>query len=139
MDIRNCMTCKKLFNYVAGMPVCPACRAALEEKFKEVKQYIRKNPNATIVEVAENNDVDIKQIRQWVREERLIFSQDSAIGIECEACGKSIRTGRFCDDCKKGFVNNLNSAYGTQKEAKEENPFIREKETKMRFLNRDKI
>lgn len=139
MDVRNCVKCNKLFNYVAGPTICPNCRKSLEEKFKEVRIFIRKNPSATIGEVAEECDTDIKQIRQWVREERLSFSGDSAIGIECELCGKTIKTGRFCNACKAEMVNNLDSAYA-KKETKEENPFERkDTNSKMRFLNKDNL
>ena len=40
-DIRNCRICGKIFNYVMGPVVCPRCKEKLEEKFQEVKKYIR--------------------------------------------------------------------------------------------------
>lgn len=139
MDVRNCSRCNKLFNYVAGPNICPNCRKSIDEQFKEVRLFIRKNPKAGIGEVAEANEVDIKQIRQWIREERLSFSEDSAIGIECEACGKTIRTGKYCDACKADLVNNLGSAY-RKTEVKEDNPYeSKETSNKMRFLNKDNL
>ena len=57
--------------------------------------------------IAEDNDVTIPQIKQWIREERLIFTEDSIVGIECENCGTMIRTGRFCKACKDGMANNM--------------------------------
>lgn len=139
MDVRNCIKCMKLFNYVSGPTICPVCRKDLEEQFKEVRLFIRKNPKAGIAEVAEQCNVDIKQIRQWIREERLSFSSESAIGIECEMCGKTIKTGRFCDVCKAQVANNLNSAY-KKEEVKEENPYDhKDGGSKMRFLNKDKL
>ena len=38
MEVRNCRKCGRIFNYVAGMPICPACRERIEEKFQEVKK-----------------------------------------------------------------------------------------------------
>ena len=44
MELMNCRNCKKLFNYIAGEKLCPACKEKLEEKFQEVKKYIEENP-----------------------------------------------------------------------------------------------
>lgn len=111
MDIRNCRSCGKLFNYMGGAPICPLCLKALDEKFDIVKAYIYDHPGASMQEVAEENDVTIPQIQKWVREERLSFAENSLVGIECENCGVSIRTGRFCKSCKDKLANNLGNMY----------------------------
>lgn len=108
MEIRNCKKCGRMFNYVAGSQICGSCREALEEKFQEVKQFVAENMTATISEISENCDVDTSQIRKWIREERLEFSSASPIGLPCENCGKSIRSGRFCDKCKAEMITRLN-------------------------------
>ena len=77
MDVRNCRGCGRLFNYLQGPHLCPACMQKLEEKFSQVKDYLEDNPHATIPEIAKDNDVSTRQIEQWVREERLYFSDDS--------------------------------------------------------------
>ena len=135
MNIRNCSKCGKIFNYAAGKPICQSCRKNLEEKFKETRLFIKRNSSASMAEVSEECDVDTKQIKQWVREERLSFSDSSAIGIDCEVCGASIKTGRFCDGCKGKMTGDLNSAYVAKEEAPVENPFARDKSVKMRFMD----
>lgn len=75
MDVRNCKGCGRLFNYYGGVPLCKACKDKLEEKFQKVKEYLRQNPNTPIQVVSEDNDVSVKQIKQWVREERLVFQK----------------------------------------------------------------
>ena len=50
MNVRNCRKCGKLFNHIMGMPVCPACREKLEQKFQEVKKYIRENRMSGIIQ-----------------------------------------------------------------------------------------
>lgn len=140
LDVRNCMMCGRIFNYVNGQPICAHCKKDLEDKFKDVKQFIRRNPEASIGEVADTCEVEVKQIRQWVREERLTFSKDSAIGIECEKCGKTIRTGRFCDSCKEDTMNELSGVLKKQNS----DPVVEKKEVskdtanKMRYFNRDR-
>lgn len=110
MDISNCRGCGRLFNVITNSRLCPQCVQALEDKFQQVKEYLREKPNSSIDAVAQDNDVSVKQIRQWVREERLTFSEESLVGIECEQCGTQIRTGRFCESCKLKISNNLMSA-----------------------------
>ena len=68
MDVRNCKKCNKLFNYI-GKPICPSCEKLLEDKFQEVKQYVKEHKEAPITVVAEENDVSVNQIKRWVREE----------------------------------------------------------------------
>ena len=111
MDVKNCKDCGRLFNYIGGIRLCAACKKKLDEKFVEVKEYIRENKGATIPMVAEACDVSQKQITQWVREERLEFSEESSVTLQCENCGTAIRTGRFCNMCRTEMTRNLQSAY----------------------------
>lgn len=108
MEVRNCKNCGKMFNYI-GKPICPTCEKRLEDKFQEVKQYVKEHKEASITEVAEENEVSVNQIKRWVRQERLAFSDESMVGLECENCGALIKTGRFCESCKLKLQNNLSS------------------------------
>lgn len=111
MDVRTCKQCKKLFNYLSGPPICPGCKTKLEDKFTEVRDYVREHPNEGINEVAAANDVSANQIRRWIREERLAFSEESGIGIDCESCGKMIRSGRLCEACKNRLMGAVDEMY----------------------------
>ena len=53
MDVRNCRSCGKMFNYVSGPFICPACKEELEKKFQEVKKYIQDNRGVGVKDVAE--------------------------------------------------------------------------------------
>ena len=135
MDVRNCRLCGRLFNYIGGgYNICPECREAAERKFQEVKEYIRENPRATIQEISDDNEVTTNQIRQWIREERLQFTEDSNIGIECEKCGASIRTGRFCENCKNSMANALSQSIEKDKMPAPPKPEKKDNKNKMRFL-----
>lgn len=133
MDVRNCKSCGKLFQYV-GKPICPECAKKLEDKFFEVRNYIYENPTANMGTVAEEMDVPIQQIKKWVREERLAFSKDSGITISCEKCGKPILTGRFCKECKNSMCNDLFKVYGTENRAKSQKQDTADSNGRMRFL-----
>ena len=99
MNVRNCRKCGKLFNHIAGMPICPACKEKLEQTFQEVKKYVRENRTADIREVAEACNVEPAQIQQWIREDRLEFTEDSPVKLPCENCGTMIRSGKYCEKC----------------------------------------
>lgn len=136
MDVKNCRKCRRLFNYIGGAPICPSCKEELEAKFQEVKKYIQDHRNATVTEVAEECDVEESQIRQWVREERLMFADGSVAGIACETCGVPITSGRFCDKCKASMINGLAAAGRRPQMAQPQQTPRRGSETKMRFLNK---
>lgn len=115
MELMNCKNCKRLFNYITGEQICPACKTQLENKFQEVKEYIKENPGSNIADVAEACETTVKQIKRWVREERLSFTDDSLVGLECERCGKMIHSGRFCKDCAGGLADAMTSAFREQR------------------------
>ncbi|MCH5275145.1 MAG: flagellar protein [Lachnospiraceae bacterium] len=135
MNVRNCRKCGKIFNYVAGPHICPACKESMEADFQKVKAYIRENKGATITQVAEDCEVEISQIQQWLREERLSLSEESGILLQCESCGAAITCGRYCEACKHKLASDLSHAVTPQK--KEPEPEKRKRDSdKMRFLNK---
>ena len=135
MDVRNCKTCGRLFNYLGGPSICESCRSETEKKFQNTKEYIRENPRASIQEISDANEVTTQQIRQWIREERLQFTDDSPIGIECEICGATIKTGKYCEACKNKTADALSKSI--EKPAAPVMPKPKpKKENKMRFLEK---
>ena len=138
MNVRSCRKCGRLFNYISGYQICPACREALEVKFQEVKEYVREHRGVGINEVAEACDVDPNMIRQWLREDRLELAEDSGIMLACESCGGLIRSGRYCDKCKSNLVNGFNSVLQGRKPTEPTISIQRSKDARMRFLSDDK-
>ena len=134
MNLRNCARCGKMFNYIGGQPICDLCKKALEEDFQKVKQYIVDNPRAGLRQIAEENGVTTKQLQQWIREERLMFTSDSPIQLQCEKCGELIQTGRFCAKCKGSMANNLTNSFAKPKPAVQQ-PVKKETKAGMRFLD----
>lgn len=137
MEIITCKACGRLFNYLSGSRICPNCQKKLEEKFMEVKKFVRENPQADINTISREKEVSVSQINRWIREERLIFSEDSPIGLPCESCGASIRTGRYCEACKAKISTGLRDAAGLNEKPKQvkSSPRTSEK-SKMRFLEK---
>ena len=133
MEVKNCKNCGRLFNHLSGPRLCGECKQKLEDKFMEVRDFIRDNPHASITEISETMEVSTSQIHQWIREERLIFSEDSMVTIECENCGASIRTGRFCEKCKSETAKGLGNLYKSAAPAMQKKDRDRDK---MRFLDK---
>lgn len=131
MEVRNCRSCSRLFNYIGGPNICPACREEVEKKYQMVKDYVRDNPGTTIQAIADENDVSPQQIKQWIREERLEFTASSTVTIECEKCGASIRTGRYCKACKDKMATALG---GLIAKPEGNTHFERDNKNKMRFM-----
>lgn len=136
MNVKNCRGCRRLFNYISGPYLCPACREKMEEKFQAVKEYIRENPGIGVQQVAEACDVETTQINQWLREDRLELTEGSPLMLGCESCGQLIRSGKYCDACKYNMANGFKRVMNGQKS--EETPMKRKQGdgNRMRYLER---
>ena len=135
MEIRNCKGCNRLFQHIGGPVLCPACREELENKFTKVKEYIYENRGASITQVSEEMDVPVKQIKQWIREERLVLSDATEAGIVCEKCGHPICSGRFCDKCKTQMANSFSATISRPKAPVESDKKTDKTSKKMHFLS----
>ncbi len=133
MDVKNCKKCGKIFNYISGPVICPQCVEKSEEDFQKVKEYITSNPGTTVAATADACEVEVAQIKQWLREERLTFSSAEGSDLTCEKCGKPIISGKFCDACRAAVSKGLSDAI-----RKPEAPKPEKKQepsgNKMRFL-----
>ncbi len=126
MDIRNCSSCNKIYRY-DGFRICLDCRKKNEQDFQTVKKYIQENPGATISDVVENTQVDIKKVMEFLREGRLEIEPGGNIILECEKCGTPITTGRFCNSCQGqlqrtigGAIKDSNKNKPTRKDDRDE-------------------
>ncbi len=138
MDVRNCKGCGKLFNYISGPPLCPTCARTLDAKFEEVKEYVYEHPRVDIQEVSEVFEISVSQIKQWIREERLSFAEDSMIGLDCERCGAIIKTGRYCKACKDKLAKGFQDLYYKPKPQPQQKPADPKEKSRMRFLDQDR-
>ncbi len=112
MDVRQCRSCRKLFQYI-GSPICPSCVDEEERLFKAVRNFIYENPSSSIDEIREETGADSALISRWLREGRLILSAENAALLKCEACGQPIRSGRYCEACTASMKGQLQSAAKT--------------------------
>lgn len=119
--------------------MCPECLKSRDDEFSIVRDYVRKHPNAGVAEVSEETNVSMKQIRQWIREERLILTEVSAeLGINCEGCGRPIVTGRYCASCKSQMNRDLKQAFVTSSNT-ESDRGLNSNGDRMRYLSKNKL
>lgn len=135
MDVRNCRKCRRLYNYIGNSKYCPACTELLEKKFHEVKEYIYKNPGVGIRDVSVAMEVEPAQIKQWIREERLVLSNPSEGEIVCESCGVCITTGHYCEKCKAVVTSGLSNLYRPAEPVKQNSNKKEREKDRMRFLD----
>ena len=98
MEPTNCPRCGKLFMKI-NESVCPSCAKELDEKFEDVRAYLKDNPNRTIKEVSEACNVSVKSILRYIREGKLEASAGIQSEVTCSRCGIPITTGRMCKKC----------------------------------------
>lgn len=137
MDVRNCVKCGRLFQYVSGPPICSKCKEKEEEDFKLIKDYIYENPNSNMMEISNATQVSSRLIERFIKEGRLILSEDSPLFIKCEKCGKEIKTGRLCSDCSRSLSNEMRM--NSQANTVEKEPEPNKEKNKMHFLNKNKL
>ena len=119
-DIRNCIKCGRIFQYDGFNKKCERCRRDEEEDFKKVKEYLYDNPGATITEVSEETGVEEDLILKYLRQGRLeISSEGGSLVLDCERCGRAIRTGKFCDQCAEEMARELKGAFKPKEKDKQ--------------------
>lgn len=118
-ELKNCPRCGKLFAYSCSS-ICNNCLNAEEEEFKLVKEYIYDNPGAIIPEVSDATGVSVDKIMRFLREERLeISSENSNLILECESCGKPIKSGKYCEECKTKIASEIKREFGIGQRSQE--------------------
>lgn len=82
----------------------------------KIRDYIDRNPQATVLEVSKATDVEVKRILDFLKEGRLILgSKNTNISLTCERCGKKILSGRYCESCSRELEKSLKSALDVDK------------------------
>ncbi len=136
--LKTCKSCRRLFESTYDRELCPVCYEQTEERFEKVRKYIKKHEQAGVEEVSEACLISKRQILQWVREERLYFTEESGVGIPCMQCGVIISTGKYCISCKAKIRKELQGVYVAPKPDDEEVLIKPTGQSKMRFMSKDK-
>ncbi|KAI4453421.1 snf2/rad54 helicase family [Holotrichia oblita] len=136
MDTKNCARCGKWFSTIKSTPICPACEKQEEETFKVVKGYIDDHPHSTTAEVSEATDVSVKKILKYLKDGRLEVSAGMKGDIMCDACGKPIPRGRYCDSCAIKINQEVNDIFAA--DMKKSSPDDEKDKSKNQFYTASK-
>jgi flagellar operon protein (TIGR03826 family) len=108
-EFKNCVKCGRLFKAEMGVKFCSRCLNDSDAEYQLVKEYLYDHPNSNIVEVSEATNVDEDKILKYLREGKLMVKGEGIL-LECERCGETINTGRFCRKCTKELESGLRNA-----------------------------
>lgn len=109
-EVINCKKCGNMFKYYPGKPpLCSDCISKEEDEFKRVKEYLYDNPGASLTEVANATEISTRKLTRYLREGRIEIIGDTNMLLECTNCGKSIKTGKLCQECEISLKQELAS------------------------------
>ncbi len=99
MNLANCSRCNRVFTSVpGGRDICPHCIKEEDDNYLKIFQYLSTRPAATAQEIAQDTEIDLKEIFRYVRENRLRLVKTDT-GLSCERCGIPIAQGKMCEKC----------------------------------------
>ncbi len=108
INYKTCSRCTGIFVY-RGSKMCDKCVREVDDMFVKIRDYIYKNPDATVVEVLESVPAATEQdILNFLKEGRLEM-KDASSALKCEKCGVPVSTGRLCEACKKELSSVLST------------------------------
>lgn len=122
LNVKKCKRCGKIFQYM-GRDMCPECVEKIDDCFVMIRDYLDEHPNAGIGEVSEALEIDEKIILDFIKSGRILLKE--AV-LKCMSCGRPIRCGEMCDECKAKITNKLAAAVKSKE--KEEEKIRKERE-----------
>lgn len=119
-ELANCARCGDVFVKTLR-DNCQKCFREEEDAFQKVYNFlrIRKNREATILEIVEATGVDESMIIKFVKEKRLTPKDFPMLAYPCERCGNDIAVGKLCNACADELRRDLTQFEEEEKQASE--------------------
>ena len=100
--LKNCPYCHKVFvDY--GEKCCAACREKQEAERDVVRDFLKKNPGADMMTIAQGTGLSSKVLTRMTQE-GFIGIRRSTVSHPCRGCGKYIDEGLYCKACIATFA-----------------------------------
>lgn len=115
MNVRNCPRCNRIFVPQSGRNICPVCIREEEDKYEIIREYLRDNPGATLIEVVNATGVDEDIIMRFIREGRIESKSMLGDSLKCERCGAAIESGKLCRNCQMEMAKEFQRAASSLK------------------------
>jgi len=93
--------CARLKYKGVGEYECENCKSLEYDEYGKVRNYLEKHPGSNQSQVAQATGVPIHHIRQLLMDEKIEITPGSQVFMFCSNCGKEIRSGLYCEECKK--------------------------------------
>ena len=107
MPVR-CTKCEGSLKYRGlGQYACVECGNIEMDDYGKVRAYLEQHPGANQRDVSVATGVPAARIRQLLLEERIEITAASGLFLNCEMCGKAIRSGVRCPECEQKYKAKL--------------------------------
>ncbi len=68
MNLANCKLCGMVF--AKGMTsYCPTCQAKLDDRYDEFRDFVKKHPGCTVMDVANVTGIPVNYVQQYNKDE----------------------------------------------------------------------
>lgn len=105
---RSCQECGGVMVFKGvGEYHCEECGFVDYDDYGKVRLYIEGHKGVTAAEIEAATGVTQRTIRRMLREARIEVAEGSKMFLHCDACGKEIRCGQFCDECEAKIHRNM--------------------------------
>ena len=138
MELKSCKSCKSLFYYYQGEPICEKCQKEEASLLKVLKDYLEENPHSSMQQIYEDLEISPQLITKFIKQGVLIVSEKSPITVTCQRCHIPIQVGQYCVKCKKELSDTMEKV-SQQMKSSLKTEETNTKENKLRFLNSDRI
>lgn len=135
MTLKNCAKCGRMFAGEEHQKFCSKCVENDDDLFRIVREYVYDNPESTIKDTAEATNVPEEKILKFLRQGKLTLKGDG-VGLECERCGKSINSGRFCDACAAEMSSGFKKAFGQERPEPAQKSAVKNKDSRGMFIKK---
>lgn len=71
MNLQNCEICFQLFTSTKGRMLCTQCEERERVQLRDLRDFLTKNPNQSIMDLSEQLDISISTFSRWKREGRI--------------------------------------------------------------------
>ncbi len=131
----SCKSCRgKVFHIGGGRYQCKTCDTIILDDFGKVKQFLEANGPSTAPVIAQHTGVRMDVIEWFLKNGRVEIMENSRYFLQCERCGCSIRSGRFCIDCARELTGGIQRIFF--QEVGEKPKKSTEMQGKMHFLDK---
>lgn len=129
-EIRNCPGCGKLY-MVNPRKLCPECQDQEIRDEDTVAAYLRDTKHASLAQICHDTGVKESVVLRMIKR----GSITDGVTYPCEACGKPIERGQYCDECAHRLQQDL--AELQPKKPVEKKPEKQDARERM-YFNRDR-